>query len=178
MAKFILRRVFNRVFHAIARVAPGSTTLRPTLHRWRGAQIGRGVFIGDDVYIDNEYPECVEIQEGAQISLRTSIIAHTRGSGRVIIEKNAFVGPHCVLVCGAGKTLRIAAGAVVGAGSVITRSVPPGLFVSPDPPKPIARAQVPLPVAKSMAEFWAGLIPLSRPLPSPPPAPESERPPA
>lgn len=176
MSKFILRRVFNRVFHAIARVVPGSTNVRPTLHRWRGVQIGNRVFIGDDVYIDNEYPECVEIQEGVQISLRTSIIAHTRGSGRVIIEKHAFVGPHCVLVCGAGKTLRIGAGAVVGAGCVITRSIPPGLFVSLEAPKPIARARIPLPVATSMEEFWAGLTPLTRPVTRPPETIDPSRP--
>ena len=168
MSKFILRRVFNRVFHAIARVVPGSTNVRPTLHRWRGVQIGNRVFIGDDVYIDNEYPECVEIQEGVQISLRTSIIAHTRGSGRLIIEKHAFVGPRCVLVCGPGKTLRIGAGAFVGVGCVIPRSIPPGLFVSLEAPKPIARARIPLPVATSMEESCAELTPLARPVTRPP----------
>ncbi len=165
--KNILRRILNRVFHSIARVSPGCTTVRPWLHKLRGVKVGARVFIGDDVYVDNEYPEAIEIQEGVQISLRTSIIAHTRGSGRVIIEKNAFVGPHCVLVCGAGKTLRIGEGAVIGAGCVITRSIPPRLMVSMESPKPQARVKVPLPVATSMEEFWAGLSPMTRPVPPP-----------
>src|ERR1051326_7281398 len=87
MKKSVLRRCFNRVLHLMARFAPGSQSLRPFLHRLRGVTVKRGVFIGDDVYIDNEYPECVEIHENASISIRAVIIAQTRGSGRIILEK-------------------------------------------------------------------------------------------
>lgn len=156
-SKPLWRRVANRVCHLLARFSPGSTSLRPALHRLRGVVIGPGVFLGEDVYIDNEYPEAVEIQEGAQISIRAIIIAHTRGPGRVVIGKEAFIGPNAVLVCGAGKVLKIGEGAVVGAGSVITRSVPPRLYVGPPAPQPLARVNVPLPRAASMEEFWAGL---------------------
>ena len=98
MSKSLARRMANRLLHSVARFGPGSTSLRTTLHRARGVLVGKSVFIGEDVYIDNEYPECVEIHDGAQISLRAIIIAHTRGPGRVIIEKDAFVGPNCTLV--------------------------------------------------------------------------------
>jgi acetyltransferase-like isoleucine patch superfamily enzyme len=157
MNKFILRRAFNRVVHLLARNCPGSTTLRPLLHKWRGVKMGRDVFIGEGVYLDNEYPEFIEIQDNVQISIRAILIAHTRGPGRVIIEKAAFIGPNCVLVCGAGRTLRIGAGAVVGAGSVVSKSVPPHLYVSLPHPTPMAHVRVPLPLAKTMSEFWAGL---------------------
>jgi len=157
MSKSILRRAANRVLHLIARICPGSTTLRPVLHRWRGVKVGRKVFIGDDVYLDNEWPERIEIQDNVQISMRAIVIAHTRGPGQVIIEKEAFVGPNCVLVSGAGRVLRIGAGAVVGAGSVVTKSVPPRLYVAPPPVEALARVRIPLPVAETMEEFWAGL---------------------
>lgn len=160
MNKFILRRALNRVFHLLARNCPGSTTLRPLLHRWRGIQVGREVFIGDGVYLDNEYPECIEIQDHVQISIRAIVIAHTRGPGRVIIEKASFVGPNCVVVCGAGRTLRIGEGAVIGAGSVITKSVPPRLYMACPAPQPMARVRMPLPLAETMDEFWAGLTSL------------------
>lgn len=162
MNKSLMRRVTNRLFHTAARTCPGSTTLRPLLHRWRGLQIGRDVFIGDSVYLDNEYPECIEIQDHVQISVRAIVIAHTRGPGRVIIEKAAFIGPACVLVCGAGCVLRIGAGAVVGAGSIITKSVPPRVYVSAPRPQAMARVRVPLPLAGSMEEFWGGLSKLER----------------
>ncbi len=155
--KPLYRRVSNRFLQMIARFSPGATTLRPCLHRLRGIKIGPDVFIGDDVYFDNEYPEAIEIGANAQISIRSIIIAHTRGPGKVIIGKDAFIGPNSVLVCGAGRVLKIGEGAVIGAGSVITRSVPPKLYVAPPAPQPLARVRTPLPLAKSMSEFWSGL---------------------
>ena len=151
------RRISNRMLHLLARVSPGAETLRPWLHRLRGVKVGRNVFIGDGVYLDNEFPSCIEIRDGAQISIRAVVIAHTRGPGQVIIEENSFVGPGCVLVCGGGRTLRIGAGAVVSAGCIVTKSVPPGLFLAAPSPKPMARVGLPLPLAESMDEFWRQL---------------------
>jgi acetyltransferase-like isoleucine patch superfamily enzyme len=125
-------------------------------------KIGEGVFIGDDVYLENEYPERVEIHDGAQISIRAIILAHTRGPGGVVIEKNAYVGPNSVLATSAGKTLRIGEGAVIGAGVVITMDVPPRAFIPPYPANPVAVATVPLATAARIEDFIRGL----RPLPS------------
>lgn len=160
MTKSIFKRATNRTFHLMARFCPGSTTFRPLLHRMRGVKIGRDVFIGEEVYLDNEYPECIEIMDNVQISIRAIVVAHTRGPGRVVIEQGAFIGPNSVLVCGAGRVLRIGEGAVIGAGSVITKSVPSRLYVAPSPTVPLARVNVPLPLAKTMEEFWGGLVPL------------------
>lgn len=172
--KFLGRRVLNRMLSLLVRVCPGATTLRPCLHRWRGVKIGRNVFIGDDVYLDNEYPECIEIQDNVQISIRAIFVAHTRGPGRIVIEKNAFVGPNTVLICGGGRALRIGEGAAISAGCVITKSVPPHLFIASPAVKPTARVGVPLPCAESMEQFWAGLTPLPVPdkaaKPAPPPS--------
>lgn len=143
-----------------ARFSPGSTTLRPLLHRLRGVKIGRSVFIGDDVYLDNEYPESIEIQDGVQISIRAVIVAHTRGPGRVIIEKEAFVGPHAVIACSAGRLVKIGQGAVIGPGCVVTKSVPARLYFAPPAIKPVARVEVPLTTAESIESFQAGLLPL------------------
>jgi acetyltransferase-like isoleucine patch superfamily enzyme len=155
--KRLFRRITNRVFHVLARNVPGSTSLRPWLHRRRGVKIGRDVFIGDGVYLDNEYPECIEIGDNVEISIRAIVVAHTRGAGRVIIEEEAFIGPNAMVLCGGGRVLRIGAGAVVGAGAVITKSVPQRLYVAPPPSEPMARVRVPLPKARTMTEFWAGL---------------------
>ena len=160
MQKSLVRRVCNRFFHVLARVSPGATSLRPLLHRARGVRIGANVFIGDDVFIDNEYPECIEIGANAQISIRVVIVAHTRGPGRVIIERDAFIGPHCVIACSAGRTLTIGAGAVIGPGCVVTRNVAPRMYLVVPPPRPVGTATVPLPAATSMEEFVAGLRPL------------------
>ena len=155
--KPLYRRIGNRIFHLLARFCPGSMTFRPMMHRLRGVKVGANVLIGEDVYIDNEYPESVEIGDNVQISIRAIIIAHTRGPGKVIIGKNAFVGPNSVLICGAGRVLKIGEGAVIGAGSIVNRSIPPKLYVAPAGPQPLGRANIPLPLSVSMEEFWSGL---------------------
>lgn len=163
MQKSALRRIFNRVLHSIARQAPGSGTVRPYLHRLRGVSIGKGVFIGDDVYVDNEYPECIEIHDGVAISMRALLIAHTRGPGKIILEKDSFIGPNVVVCCYAGRVIRIGEGAVVAAGAVVTRSVPPKTLVAPAPTTPVAKLLRPLTLNTSIDDFLAGMVPIRRP---------------
>ena len=160
--KPLIRRVSNRLLAFIARNAPGATSLRPALHKLRGVAITGRVFIGDDVYIENEYPEFVQIDNGAQIALRSTIIAHTRGSGRVIIGKNVFIGASCVITAPANRTLRIGEGAVIAAGTVISSDVPSQALVGAERPKPIARVTVPLTMETSYEQFAMGLQPWHR----------------
>lgn len=157
-----LRRVSNRLLHLIARFAPGAKSVRPFLHRLRGVRIGRDVFIGDDVYLENEHPEAVEIQDGVQISVRAIIIAHTHGPGGVLIERNAFVGPNTVIAASGNRVLRIGEGAVIGAGVVLSRNVPARVFVANETARPIAKVRVPLTTAETMDEFVRGLVPIAR----------------
>ncbi|HLH76631.1 MAG TPA: hypothetical protein VKV28_07480 [Candidatus Binataceae bacterium] len=153
------RRASNRILHLLARVCPGSYSLRPRLHRWRGVTIGRGVFIGEDVYLENEYPEAIEIGDNCEIGLRTVILAHLRGPGRVVIEPNVFVGPCCLIAGANGRVLTIGEGAVIGGGAVITADVPAGVLVKPPAYPSAAQVQVPL-VGATYQEFLRGLRPL------------------
>ena len=159
LKKSTLRRVVNRLLNVAARLSPGATTLRPMLHRARGVKIGRGVFIGDDVYIDGEFPEVIEIHDGAAISIRAMIIAHNKGPGSVVIGRDAFIGPQAVVICSGGKLLRIGEGAVIGAGCVVSRNVAPRSVVVPAPTQLVGHAAVSLAAAKTIEEFWAGLKP-------------------
>jgi carbonic anhydrase/acetyltransferase-like protein (isoleucine patch superfamily) len=176
MTTHLLRRMSNRVLHLLARILPGSTTVRPFLHRLRGVQIGKNVFIGDDVYLENEHPEAVEIHSGVHISVRAIILAHTRGCGRVVIEKDAFIGINSVLATSGNKVLRIGEGAVIGAGVVVTRDVPAQVFLANEVPKPIATVGVPLTKAETVEDFVRGLSPI-RPT-KPAPSQENAREPA
>jgi acetyltransferase-like isoleucine patch superfamily enzyme len=160
MQRSLTRQVVNRIFHFLARHLPGSTGLRPLLHRLRGVRVGRNVFIGDEVYLENEYPEAVEIQDGVQISVRAIIIAHTRGSGHVIIEKDAFIGPNAVIVTSGGRPLRIGEGAVIGAGVVITNNVASHMLVVNNTAKIVAKASIPLTRAEKVEDFVRGLLPI------------------
>jgi acetyltransferase-like isoleucine patch superfamily enzyme len=160
MTTNLLRRVSNRALHLLARYSPGSTSWRPFLHRLRGVKIGKDVFIGDDVYLENEHPDAVEIQSGVHISVRAIILAHTRGCGRIIIEKDAFIGINTVIATSGNKTLRIGEGAVIGAGVVVTRDVPARVFLANEMPKPIATVGVPLTKAETVEDFVRGLSPI------------------
>ena len=160
MKKSVARGIFNRLLGMLARFAPGATSLRPFLHKLRGVRISGRVFIGDDVYVENEHPECIELHDGAQICLRSILIAHTRGSGRIVIGKDAFVGANCVLTASPGVTLTVGEGAVIATSSVITSDVPAHTLVGNEKAKPLARATVPFTMETPYDRFLAGLRPL------------------
>jgi acetyltransferase-like isoleucine patch superfamily enzyme len=160
MEEKILRGSLNRILHLMARFGPGATTLRPFLHKLRGVKIYGKVFIGDDVYLENAHPECVEIHDGAQIVLRTNIIAHFRGTGKIIIGKNVWIGMCCNIAATPGQILNIGEGAVVGMGSTVTRDVPPFTFVIGSPAKPKYKVTVPMTLETSFEDWKNGLIPI------------------
>lgn len=155
--KNLIQRVLNRFLSVLARFAPGAEGFRPFLHRLRGVQIFGRVFIGEDVLLETEYPECIEIHDHVAISIRAVILAHTRGQGKVILEKNSFIGPNAVVVCPVGRTLTVGEGSVVSAGAVITRNVPAKSMVAPVPSRTVATLEVPLTTDVSMEAFLAGM---------------------
>ncbi|BDC52866.1 hypothetical protein F183_A51810 [Bryobacterales bacterium F-183] len=160
--KGVFRGAFNRVLALAARFLPGATSLRPWLHRLRGVKIHGRVFIGDDVYLDNEYPESIEIHDGAQICLRSVLVAHTRGPAKIIIGRHAFVGAGSLITAASGSVLQVGDGSVITAGSVISSSVPAQTVVGLQKAKPLAHASVPLTMNTTYQAFLDGLRPLQR----------------
>ncbi len=160
----MFRNLVQRLLHKLALIAPGGATVRPWLHRMRGATIGRNVWISQFTYIDELHPESVTIEENCTIGLRTSIFTHfyfgpkraAHYSGEVFLEKNVFVGPHCVIL----PNVRIGEGAVIKAGTVVTTNVPPHTFWGPPAAGPLARATVPLTPEHTYEEFLRGLRPV------------------
>lgn len=146
----------------LALFLPGGSNLRPRLQRWRGVSLGRNVWIGLYVYIDELHPEAVTIGDNCTIGIRTSIITHfywgprqPASNGKVVIENDVFIGPHCVIL----PNVTIGEGAVIQAGSVVTRSVPPRTFWGPPPAGPLGVATVPLTAAHGFGAFLRGVRP-------------------
>lgn len=158
--KSLARQALNRLLHLLCRFGPGGFTLRPMVHRMRGVRIGTNVWIGDDVYLDNEYPERIEIQDGAMLELRSTILAHTHGAGRVVIGKNALIGAGAVVVTAANRTLVIGEGSVIMASSLVTGNVAPYTFYGSDAWKPLARITKPFTPGTTYEEFMTTLRPL------------------
>lgn len=156
----MIQRLFARLFHKVAFVAPGGFSLRPWLHRMRGANIGKNVWISQLVYIDELHPEDVAIGDNTTIGLRTSIFTHfywgprrPTNNGKVIIEKDVFIGPHCVIL----PNVRIGEGAVIKAGTVVSRNVPSHTILSSPRAEVIGVATVPLTPGHTFEEFTRGI---------------------
>lgn len=162
MKKSIIRRSVNRILALIARFAPGGETLRPFLHKLRGVRITGRVFIGDDVYLENEYPECIEIHDGTQIALRSILIAHTRGPGRIVIEKDVFIGANSVVSVTFGNTLTIGEGSVIVASSLVSSSVPSHTLYGNQKARQLGKVTIPLATTPSYRKFLSGLRPLDK----------------
>jgi acetyltransferase-like isoleucine patch superfamily enzyme len=135
-------------------------------------QIGDGVFIGKDVWL-NVMPDGrqrapkISLGKGSRIGRRTTISArnsilleedvllapsvllmdhnheysnplvpiHMQGitaGGKIVIGRNCWLGYGCVIFCAKGE-LSIGQNSVVGANSVVTRSVPPYSVVAGSP---------------------------------------------
>jgi acetyltransferase-like isoleucine patch superfamily enzyme len=131
-------------------------TMRVWLHRCRGVKIGKRVWIGYDAIIETSSPHLVEIHDDAVIGIRSTIIAHFREYTGVIIEEGAVLGPGVFVL----PNVKIGKGAVVTAGSVVTRSIPPMTLVQGNPARPVAQVGVRLGMYTSMREFSTHLKPL------------------
>ncbi|MBI5589814.1 MAG: acyltransferase [Deltaproteobacteria bacterium] len=160
----ILRNILSRFIHKIAFVIPGGFSVRPSLHRFRGAFIGKNVWISQYVYIDELHPEGVTIHDNCTIGIRTSIITHTYwgkrknngGYREVVIEKNVYIGPHSLILPG----VRIGEGAVIKGGTTVSGSVPPFTFWGYPKSGPLARITVPMTSEHEYEDFVEGLRPI------------------
>lgn len=100
------------------------------------AEIGSGVDINAGTYI-----EFATIEDGAQIGPNCSVVGVTHGLGeggaqaedkfeRIMIGKRAWLGAGCIVL--PGKT--IGEGAVIGAGALVSKDVPPFYILMGVPP--------------------------------------------
>ena len=151
------RGMKNRVLQLLARVMPGAKTWRVRFHRARGVRIGSDVWIGYDVILDTSRPYLITIEDRASLGMRVTVIAHFRELQGVKIEADAFVGPGAIIL----PNVVIGRGAVVTAGSVVTRSVPPWAVVQGNPAAPIARCGVAFNLQTTVKKFARSLRPLS-----------------
>lgn len=157
MKENAFRGLANRILQHLARIMPGAQSLRVTLHRWRGVHIGKNVWIGYDVVLDTSRPHLITLEDGCSLSMRVTVIAHFRETQGVKVEQDAFVGPGVIIL----PNVVIGRGAVVTAGSVVSRSVEPMTVVQGNPAVPVARCGVPLKMNVSLKEFSRRLKPIS-----------------
>jgi acetyltransferase-like isoleucine patch superfamily enzyme len=158
MSERLLRGLKNRILQFLARNAPGATTTRVRLNRWRGVNIGKDVWIGYDAIIETSCPHLVTIRDRAAIGIRVTIIAHNREQRGVIIEEDVSLGPGVIVL----PNVTIGRGAIVAAGSIVTKSVPPKTMMQGNPARPVATVDIPFGLNVSVKELAKTLRPIRR----------------
>jgi heptaprenylglycerol acetyltransferase len=154
----------NRFLNKCAQFSPGGSSIRPWLQKMRGVHIGYKVWIGQYVYFDELYPELISIGDNSTIGLRVSIITHFhRGnkqhggySSAVTIDKDVFIGPHCVIL----PSVHIGEGAVIKAGTGVSKNVPAHIFWGSDIDGPLGVVTIPLTPENDYNEFRYGVRPI------------------
>ena len=146
-----------RILQMLARISPGAKSVRVFLHRVRGVKIGRNVWISYNVILETGFPHLITIDDGVFVGIGAIIIAHFGGHRGVRIGKRAFIGPGVIIL----PDVEIGDGAVVAAGSVVSKSVPAMTMVRGNPAVPVAKCGVPLWPDTSMEDFSARLVHLS-----------------
>lgn len=110
-----------------------NTRFRKFLFRLGGLNVGKGGFIGMHGWFDDMCPHRVTIEDNVTMSFRVVLVAHgpKRDSSNmnILIKKNAYIGCNVTILPG----VTIGEGAGVGAGSVVTKDVPPGALVAGNP---------------------------------------------
>ena len=112
----------------------------PAYLRKQGVRIGKNSSILYPSYVDGRLPYLLEIGDDVVISLYVTILTHDAASawagdlvkvGRVRINDHVFIGANTTVMC----NVAIGPNAIVGAGSVISRDVPPDSVVAGNPAK-------------------------------------------
>jgi acetyltransferase-like isoleucine patch superfamily enzyme len=92
-----------------------------------GVTIEDEVFIGHGVmFINDKYPRATT-EDGSSQTEADWVCTPT------IVQRRASIGSNATILCG----VTIGEGALVGAGSIVTRDVPPGATVAGNPARPI-----------------------------------------
>jgi len=100
-------------------------------------KIGKGTRISRNVILDDHNPELITIGKNVAITTRVVVLCHQRDltkysvgddamsfpfkEERVIIKDNVHIGIGSIIMPG----VTIGEGAIIGAGSVVTKDIPP-----------------------------------------------------
>lgn len=135
------RATLNFVVLYICRFVPWVGVKR-LLYRCLGMKVGRDVAVGLGAMFDIFFPHLITLGDNCVIGYNATILAHEFlvrewRTGPVEVGRDVLIGANATVLPG----VRIGDGAVVGAGAVVTRDVPPGAFVAGVPARVVPRPE-------------------------------------
>ena len=125
-----LKRIKQIFFMYLANTLPLRGHQRWRLVKRGGVDIKGPCWIYRNVYFDSVAPHLITIGRGVTITQDITILTHFLDPtqkermyrlGKVVIEDDVFIGCNTV-ICNA---VTIGKGAIIGAGSIVTKDIPP-----------------------------------------------------
>lgn len=121
--------------------------LRPSILRTIGCKVGKNVFVGDKVWIDAGHADLITIDDHAHIASGSRLLCHQRNLrnyrqgddyaalGYIIkpihLCKGCLIGMETFVMPG----VTVGEGAIVGAGSLVTKDIPAWTIATGRPAK-------------------------------------------
>ena len=121
---------FRRKFWC-QRIIPNLITngARIFFYRYIGFKhIGKHVFIGMKCYLDDLEPKMLFVEDNVSISYGVYFACHGKGQDHqpITIKKGAYIGARSTIISPVPGGVEIGENAIVGAGSLVNRSIPSG----------------------------------------------------
>lgn len=107
----------------------GETNIDDLIHQ--GMEVGKNFWVGDACAFDTSFCWLIKIGNNVTLSNRVQLITHDSSLhdfvhktklGRIVIDDFAFVGARSLILPG----VHIGEGAIVAAGSLVTKDIPAG----------------------------------------------------
>ena len=127
--------------------------IRPMVWRWMGAKVGKDCFIGYEVWVDMTNTHLVELEDHVHIANRCLLLCHQRDLSdycigvdyaklgyhkkKIILKKGCLIGMNSMIMPG----VTVGEGAIVGAGSLVTKDVPAWTIATGRPAKVVKHIQ-------------------------------------
>lgn len=151
-----MRRFMYRI--AGMRIGKGSTIhMMATFQNPANISIGEDSIVGEKAFLDGRG----KLSIGNHVAIASEVMIYNAEHDinhdhfvpvieEVIIDDYVFIGPRAVLLPG----IRIGKGAVIAAGAVVTKDVPPMTLVGGVPAKPIAQRKISEPSYRIGRASW------------------------